>query len=114
MTALIAFLRPYLSYIVAAIVLFGAYEAWGYHERELGKKEIEASNMAAIAMQNQKDAALNKKLAVQLQAKVDQLEQIARNAGANIDLQPVDPGSPADEMAAAAVNCMLEPSSCSK
>jgi hypothetical protein len=37
-----------------------------------------------------------------------QLEQIAQQAGASIDLQPVDPGSPADELAAKAVNDMLE------
>jgi hypothetical protein len=100
--------------LVALLLVTGAYFAWASHERKLGAAEVEASNAEAIAMQNLKDAALNKKLAIALQVKVDQLEAIARKAGVSIDLQPVDPGSPADEMAAAAVNCMLEPSTCAK
>jgi hypothetical protein len=98
--------------IVFLLLVTGAYFGWAAHEKKLGAAEVEASNMAAIAQQNLKDAALNKALAVKLQARVTQLEEIARQGNQNIDAAPVDPGSPADEAAAKAVNCMLDQSQC--
>lgn len=111
MSALLLKIAPYA---VGLLLIFGAYEAWAYHQRELGAAQVEASNMAAIAQQNLKDAVLNKQLAVKLQARVTQLESVAQAAGQAIDLQPVDPGTPADDAAAAAVNCMLDENQCSK
>lgn len=101
-----------LPYVVGLLLVTGVYFGWQYHERKLGAAEVEASNMAAIAQQNLKDAVLNKNLAIKLQARVTQLEEIARQGNQNIDAAPVDPGSPADEAAAAAVNCMLSPETC--
>lgn len=103
-----ALLAKAIPYIVGLLLVTGVYFGWQYHERELGAAQVEASNMAAIAMQNQKDAALNKALAVKLQARVSQLESVAQAAGTKIDQEPIDPGSPADADAAAAVNQMLE------
>lgn len=103
-----------LPYIIGAALIFGGYEAWAYHERSLGAAKVEASNFAALAAQNLKDAATNQKLAVALQAKITQLEAIAAAGGAKIDLLPIEPGSPADEAAAATVRCMLDASLCAK
>lgn len=99
-----------LPYLIGVLIVAG----WAYHERELGAAKVEASNFAALAAQNLKDAATNQKLAVELQAKVTQLEAIAAAGGAKIDLLPIEPGSPADEAAAAAVRCMLDEKLCVK
>lgn len=101
-----------LPYVVGLLLVTGVYFGWQYHERALGAAQVEASNMAAIAQQNLKDAVLNKNLAVKLQARVSQLEAAAQAGNQAIDMAPVDPGSPADEAAAAAVNCMLDPATC--
>jgi hypothetical protein len=109
-----AWLLKIAPYVIGLVLLVGAYEAWAYHERTLGAAAIEKSNLEALAAQNLKDAATNKALAVKLQARITQLESVAQAAGRAIDLQPVDPGTPADEAAASAVNCMLDQSTCSK
>lgn len=103
-----------IPYVLGALLIAGVYFGWAAHEKQLGAAEVEASNMAAIAQQNLKDAVLNKQLAVKLQARVTQLEAIAQAAGQAIDQQPIDPGTPADEAAASAVNCMLDQNQCSK
>jgi uncharacterized iron-regulated protein len=112
--AMSALLAKAIPYIVGLLLITGVYAGWAYHERELGAAKVEASNMAAIALQNQKDAALNKALAVKLQVRITQLESIAQAAGQKIDQEPIDPGSPADADAAAAVNCMLDQTQCVK
>jgi len=111
MTALVLKVAPYA---VGLLLITGLYFGWQYHERALGAAQVEASNMAALAQQNLKDAALNKALAVKLQARVTQLEAAAQNANQKIDLDPVEPGSQADDDAAAAVNCMLDATTCPK
>ncbi len=61
---------------VAALILFGAYQAWAYHERKLGEAAIIAADAKAIADQKTKDAALSAKLATDLQAKLDAQQAI--------------------------------------
>ncbi len=100
-------LAKVLPYVLGLLLVGGLYFGWAYHERKLGAAEIEKSNAEAIAAQNMKDAVLNKQLAIKLQARVTQLEEIARRGNQSIDAAPVDPGSAADEAAAAAVNEML-------
>lgn len=103
-----------LPYIVGILLVAGVYFGWASHEKALGAAQIEASNMAEIAMQNQKDAATNKKIAVQVQAQKTQVEAKAQAAGVKIDTDPVEPGSQADIDAAAAVNCMIDEATCPK
>lgn len=94
--------------VIGIALVTGLYFGWQQHERALGAANVEASNFAAIAQQNMKDAVLSKQIAIKLQARVSQLEAAAQQGNAAIDLAPPDPGSPADEAAAAAVNAMLE------
>jgi|GEM_PF-5567442 len=96
------------------IALWGGYEAWAYHERSLGAANLAAKNAQAIAKQQAEDAALNRKLAIALQARVTQLEAVATAAGQKIDQDPVEPGSQADVDAAAAVRCMLDKTLCGR
>lgn len=107
-------LAKVLPYIIAAVVAFGLYEGWAYHERTLGAAEVNTSNLEALAAQNLKDAATNKKIAIELQAKLTKLQSVAQAAGTKIDADPVEPGSQADIDAAAAVNCMLDETTCGK
>ena len=96
------------------LALWGGYEAWAYHEQSLGEAKLAAKNAQAIAKQQAEDAALNRKLAIQLQAQLAKTQAIAAAAGQKIDQDPVEEGSPAEVDAAEAVRCMLDKTLCSK
>lgn len=95
-----------------ALAAFGGYQAWAYHERAIGAANLEAANAKAVVAQQARDAKLSTALLIKLQEEKTALEKIAAAAGAKIDLQPVEPGSAAEQAAAQAVRCMLDETLC--
>lgn len=101
-----------LSGVAVLLLVTGLYFGWQHHQREIGAAKVEASNAKAIAAQNAKDAKLKEALAIKLQARVKQLEDVTVAAGQKIDEIPIEPGSEVDNAAAEAVRCMLDETLC--
>lgn len=89
------------------LALVGGYEAWAWHERTLGAADLAAANAKAIVVQQAADAKTSAALLVKLQAQNTQLQAIATAAGQKIALDPVVPGSQAEQDAAEAIRAML-------
>lgn len=66
---------PWVGGIAAVAIVFGAYEAWAYHERKLGEQEFATSEAKKAEDQAKSDLKLSNDIKEKQQAYIADLEQ---------------------------------------